>query len=58
MSDHLLLEIKDLQVWYQTFDGYSKVLEGINLYCIPLKAAASIPAVRKLRKDADGKCRL
>jgi len=32
MSDHPLLEINDLQVWYQTFDGYSKVLEGINLY--------------------------
>ena len=32
MSDQLLFEIKDLQVWYQTFDGYSKVLEGINLY--------------------------
>ncbi|MEW6624912.1 MAG: ABC transporter ATP-binding protein [Bacillota bacterium] len=27
-----ILTIKDLHVWYRVFGGYSKVLEGVNLY--------------------------
>ncbi|WP_084170941.1 oligopeptide/dipeptide ABC transporter ATP-binding protein [Desulfofalx alkaliphila] len=27
-----ILDIKELKVWYRTFGGYSKVLEGVNLH--------------------------
>ncbi|HJX36956.1 MAG TPA: ATP-binding cassette domain-containing protein, partial [Anaerolineae bacterium] len=31
MSDELLVEIKDLRLNFRTFDGVSKVLNGVNL---------------------------
>ncbi len=32
MSDRRILDIKNLHVWYKTYRGYSKVVNGINLY--------------------------
>lgn len=32
MADSRILDIKNLQVWYKTYRGYSKVVNGINLY--------------------------
>ena len=32
MSNKRILDIKNLQVWYKTYRGYSKVVNGINLY--------------------------
>ncbi|NPV43404.1 MAG: ABC transporter ATP-binding protein [Firmicutes bacterium] len=30
--DNVILDIRNLKVWYRTYQGYSKVLDGINLY--------------------------
>lgn len=30
--DNHILDIKNLKVWYKTYGGYSKVLDGLNLY--------------------------
>ncbi len=29
--DHVILEIKDLKIWYKVYKAYSKVLDGVNL---------------------------
>lgn len=32
MSDeNVILEIKDLKLWYKVYKGYTKVLDGVNL---------------------------
>ncbi len=32
MDDNRILDIKNLQIWYKTYRGYAKVVNGINLY--------------------------
>lgn len=32
VNDDRLLDIKNLQIWYRTYRGYAKVVNGVNLY--------------------------
>lgn len=32
MEDNRMLDIKNLQIWYKTYRGYAKVVNGINLH--------------------------
>lgn len=35
MEEKRLLDIKDLKVWFKTYRGYAKVLNGVNFYVHP-----------------------
>ena len=32
MNEQRVLDIRNLRVWYKTYKGYSKVLDGVSLY--------------------------
>ena len=32
MDDNVLLDIRNLQVWYRVYGGYLKVLDGVNFH--------------------------